>query len=241
MGRSADPRVLESGGDSLPSSIGRPMELPVREGRSPLVGTGVFLGALTLIGGIVLAVVGVIELLSGTAVAGVAELWGGILLVASHWGWVHLGAWASDRLEARRGHALTVDRHGWLDSIEPYARYEVATRVGDDGSITVETICYLPAPTGADHFTFEANRVTVESHPADAPAAEVAERAELLRRDAAARTARARARYEAALEAHQLTQLKGQDEQQQLAARRATSEALSDQINLNQRDPPLVE
>src|SRR5581483_6344110 len=114
IARSADQRLLDPGADALPSSITRPVALPQPHGRSPLVAAGVVLGGITLIGGIVLAVLGVVELLSGSALAGVIELWAGILLAATHWGWIHVGAWAGDKLHDRGNRDLLVDRQHWL-------------------------------------------------------------------------------------------------------------------------------
>jgi hypothetical protein len=241
LGRSADERLLDVDAALLPDSIVRPAAPPPRPGRSPLVGFGVALGALTLVGGIALALLGVVELFSGSAVTGVAELWGGILLVATHWGWVHIAAWTSDKLKDRQGHVLELDRQRWLQSIEPYARYEVTTHVNDDGSIRIETICHRPLPAGSDRFTFERDPVARETHSSEEPAAAIAERAELLRREAATRTAAARERYQSMVEAHELAQIAGRDEQEQMAVRRAASEALSEQLNTKLRDPPLVE
>ena len=241
VGRSADQRLLSGGGDSLPSSVARPVELPPRRGRSPLVATGVVLGGITLVGGIVLTILGIVELVSGSALTGVIELWIGILLAATHWGWIHVGAWASDRLHDQRNHDLVLDRQHWLDAVEPYARYEVSTRVEDDGSITIETVCHHPVATDAHHFTFTQERVAIEVHAHDEPAATISERAELLRRDAAARTAQSQEQYQAAADAHEMARLRGLDEQEQLAAARAASQALSERLNSKLRDPPLVE
>jgi hypothetical protein len=69
----------------------------------------------------------------------------------------------------------------------------------------------------------------------------VTERAELLRRQAAQDTARERERYEAAHDAYEQAMLENADEQERLAAARAASQALSEQINTNLREPPLVE
>ena len=78
-------------------------------------------------------------------------------------------------------------------------------------------------------------------HPPDEPAAEVTERAELLRRQAAQDTERERERYQIAADAYESVLLDHDDEQQRRLAQRAASEALSHQINSNLRDPPLVE
>lgn len=240
-GRSADEGLLDAGLGSLPSSIGRPVALPEKPGGSLLVAAGVAMGAVTLIGGIALAILGLVGLINGAGLIAVGELWAGILLAATHWGWIHVGAWSHDRLQGRRHGDVADDRHRWLESIEPYERYEVGTSVDEAGAITIETVCHRPAATDTDHFTFAPQQVAVEVHSADEPAADIAERAEHLRAQAAALTAQARARYEAAEEARHVAQLKGQDEQQQMAAARAASEALSDQLNAKLRDPPLVE
>src|SRR5260370_22035736 len=97
VGRSADERLLEAGSETLPGFMSRPVPLPARPGRSPLVAAGVALGGLTLLGGIALAILGVVELLSGSAVIGVVQLWGGIILAATPLGWSHLRAWTSHK------------------------------------------------------------------------------------------------------------------------------------------------
>ena len=82
---------------------------------------------------------------------------------------------------------------------------------------------------------------TRRSTPADEPAAAVTERAESLRREAALDTERERERYQIAADAYESALLDDADEQQRLLAQRAASEALSNQINSNLRDPPLLE
>jgi hypothetical protein len=80
-----------------------------------------------------------------------------------------------------------------------------------------------------------------EVHSAEEPGAAVAERAELLRREAAADTNRERQLYAVAADAYETALLDRDDEQQRRDARRAASEALSHQINAKLRDPPLIE
>ena len=63
----------------------------------------------------------------------------------------------------------------------------------------------------------------------------------MLRREAAQDTERERERYQIAADAYESALLDDADEQQRLLAQRAASEALSEQINSNLRDPPLVE
>ena len=241
LGRTGDERLLGRDAELVPHTLGRFTPPLDPQGRSVLVTTGVALTGITLLAGIALVVLGIVELLSGTAVAGVAELWAGILLTATHWGWVHVATWRHDKLAERRHGGLSTDRQGWLASIEPYARHEIETTVTDDGSITIETLLYQPVATDPGHFTFTRDRQALEVHRSDTPAAEIAERAELLRRQAAALTAEERGRYEAAAEAQQAAELEARDRQEQLEVRRATSEALSDRLNSRLRDPPLTE
>jgi hypothetical protein len=117
----------------------------------------------------------------------------------------------------------------------------VSTRATEDGSITILTVCHRPVSRGEGTYTFEREEVAREVHSAEEPAAAVTERAELLRRAAAADTQRERERYEAARDAYETALLAHGDEQERLAALRAASEALSERINTNLRDPPLTE
>jgi hypothetical protein len=96
-------------------------------------------------------------------------------------------------------------------------------------------------PSAEGKFTFRREAVSTEVYPAEEPAAAVTERAELLRRDAALQTEREREAYRVAADAHETVLLHRHDEQSQLAARRAASEALSERINTNLREPPLIE
>jgi hypothetical protein len=96
-------------------------------------------------------------------------------------------------------------------------------------------------PAGEDRFSFTKHVEAHELHSGDEPGATVAERAELMRRQAAADTERERLRYEAAADVYRQAALESEDEEQRRAAVRAASQALSDQINANLREPPLVE
>ncbi len=115
------------------------------------------------------------------------------------------------------------------------------TSVDDDGSIRIVSIRKLPVPSGEHRFTFEREVEAEEVHSAEEPGAAVAERAELLRRRAAADTERERERFELASDAYEAALMRSDDEEQQRIARRAASQALSEQINTNLREPPLTE
>ena len=119
--------------------------------------------------------------------------------------------------------------------------YEISTEVEEDGSIRIVRHRYRPVPSGADTFTFVCEREFEERHSEEEPAAAVTERAELLRREAARATQQERERYETAADAFQTALLEIDDERQRAEARRAASAALSEQINANLRDPPLIE
>jgi hypothetical protein len=165
----------------------------------------------------------------------------GIALIATHWGWVHVAEFTGNTIEAREARAAHARNQQWLGAIKPYTRHEVSTRVGDDGSICIVRTRYRPVRSGERTFTFLGEAEAEEFHPDDEPAAAVTERAELLRREAARETERERERYEIAADAYETALLEQGDEQERLAARRAAAAALSEQINANLRDPPLIE
>ncbi len=242
VGRVADDRLLDEDLANLPLTIGRPETLPASGMRGRLVGIGATLTGVTLISGIVLIVVGVIAALSsGFGLLGTIALALGVLLLSTHWGWVHVAEATADAIEARRNTEINGRRRQWLETIMPYPRYEVATSVDDDGSITIVRTQHRPVASGEHRFTFVRQIDHVEVHSGDESAAAIAERAELLRREAATDTERERHRFDVAADAYQSALLDRGDERQRLEARRAASAALSEQINSNLRDPPLVE
>lgn len=242
VGRSPDERLLDDRADLLPEGVGRPAALPQSRIRGRLVGIGATLTGLSLLGGAALAVFGVVELIAADLGAvGILALVLGVLLAGTHWGWVHVAEVTADSIEARDQRAAVADRTAWLGRIEPHARWEVGTAVKDDGSIVISRVRYQPVLTGERHFSFEREQELSERHSGDEPGAAVTERAELLRRQAAADTERERLRYRTAADAYESAMLERDDEAQRIAARRAASEALSERINCNLRDPPLVE
>jgi hypothetical protein len=239
---SADESLLDADPMKLPVAIGRPPALPTSRTRARLVGVGATLTGVTLITGVLLLVLGVIAALSsGVGLVEVAALVVGAGLAGTHWGWVHVAEASSDAIERRRNRETLAQRRHWLQTIEPYTRYEVTTSVADDGSITIDRIAHRPVHSGRGDFTFVREIQRTEVHSGDEPAAGIAERAELLRREASLDTERERRRFEVAADASQGERLGRGDQQEQLSARRAASEALSEQINSNLRDPPLME
>lgn len=197
---------------------------------------------VTLILGVVLASFGAVDgFATGFDVNALLALILGIILATTHWTWVHVAEISANALESHLQRNVLERRRQWLSAIEPYTRWEVGTTADEDGSITILTTRYRPTASEEDTFTFSREIVARERHPGEEPAAQVAERAELLRRDAAAETERDRQRYSAAYDAYEQALLAHANEQERLAAVRAASEALSERINSNLRDPPLIE
>jgi hypothetical protein len=195
----------------------------------------------TLVGGLALAILGLLEAtLSGGLLWWVVFVLG-VVLAATHWGWVHVAELTGNRIEGRRNASLDERRRQWLLEIEPYPRWEVSTSADEDGSITIVTICHRPVTRGERNFTFVSEEVAREVHSPEEPAAAVAEHAEVLRRQAANETARAREDFETARDAYDEALMLRDDEQQRRAALRAASEALSERINAHLRDPPLTD
>jgi hypothetical protein len=242
IGLAADDSLLGAAPEKLPASLGRPAELSVSPVRGRVVGVGVTLTGLTLVGGIALVILGLIELLVGGGGAlVVVALVLGLALVGTHWGWVHVAEATAVGLD-RRANAPTLDqRTRWLGAIAPFTRYEITTRSGDDGSITIERIRYEPVHHSERTFTFRADTELTEVHSGEEPGAAISERAELLRRQASLDTERERERFQVQAEAFELAAREATYDRERQEAVAAESRALSEQINANLRDPPLLE
>ncbi|MGI8428926.1 MAG: hypothetical protein ACR2OB_06390 [Solirubrobacteraceae bacterium] len=242
VGRVPDERLLAQDMENLPAAVGRPEPIPPSRTRGRLVAVGATLTGVTLLAGLALIGAGMVELLSGglslLAVAGLAL---GLAFVGTHWGWVHVAEATADAMQARRERELLARRREWLGALAPYTRYEVTTSVGEDGSISIVRARHGPIASGKNEFSFVREIDGTEIHSGEEPGALVAERAELLRRQAALDTECERERFEIAAGAYEAALLGRGDEEQRRAARRAASEALSEQINSNLRHPPLIE
>jgi hypothetical protein len=243
VGCEPDERLLSEDLAKLPVAVGRPEALPPRSrARRRIVGAGATLTGVSLVVGVALVLVGVIDAIAtGFDLGGVLAVVVGFLLIATHWGWVHVAEISANALEQRRHAEVIERRRRWLETIEPYVRFAVTTEVEDDGSITILYVSHRPIRCGPRAFTFLRSVERREVHSADEPAARVTERAEQLRRQAALATERERERYEIAASAYRAALLGHADDEQRRLAERAASEALSHQINENLRDPPLVE
>src|SRR5579884_2931011 len=155
IGREPDERLLAEDVNKLPRAVGRPETVMPSRARKRIVGTGATLTGLSLAVGIVMMVFGVVAAIANGVDAGnVVFAAVGVLLISTHWGWVHVAELTANSIEAR-SHAEVLDRRRqWLAGIEPYTRFEVSTGVEDDGSISIESVRYHPEACGERGFTF---------------------------------------------------------------------------------------
>jgi hypothetical protein len=242
VGLVADERLLSEDPAMLPAQLGLPEPIPASAARRRLVGAGVTLTGVTLIGGTALAILGAVELLfNGGGALAVIALVVGLVLAATHWGWVHVAEVSSVGIE-RRSNAPVVDqRRAWLEAIAPFTHYEVRTKAGDDGTITIARVRYRPVRSSDRTFVFERSVELSEVHAGDDPAAVVAERAELLRHQAAIDTERERAAFQERADALNWATLAEGEHRERTREQAAAARALSEQINANLREPPLTE
>jgi hypothetical protein len=242
LGLAPDERLLGTDMVKLPEAEQRPLPVVDEHGGGLVLGAGVALTAASLFGGIALLAVGVVLALSDRLTLTNTLLMAvGGLLVATHWGWVHVAEFVRQGMERRATHGARREVAPWLESLHPYTRYSVITEVLDDGSIRIVRLRHDPVQTLAGKFSFSSERVGEETHSGDLPAETIAERAETLRRQAALDTAEERERYEVAADAFETALLAKGGEEEVAAARRAASAALSERINRNLREPPLLE
>jgi hypothetical protein len=242
VGCEPDERLLADDLDKLPDAVGRPETVVPSRARGRIVGTGAALTAVSLVAGVLLVLLGIVDAASsGIGVTGLLAVLVGVILIATHWGWVHVAEITANSIEGRSNTEVLDRRRQWLSAIEPYTHFEVSTEVQDDGSITIYSIRHRPVHAGEGRFTFVREIEHRELHGPDEPAAAVTERAETLRREAALATEREHQRYEIAHDAYKSALIGRADDEQRRLAQRAASEALSSQINSNLRDPPLVE
>lgn len=243
VGLSADERLLGADGAALPEAE-RFAEPPVRRSRgsAAIVAVGATMTGVTLLGGAILALAGlVLSLADGAAWWRLAMLVAGALLVATHWGWVHVAEAIANGTEERARGGRSARARAWLGALEPYSRWSVTTTAQDDGAIRIERFHHRPLRAGEGTFTFVRESEAIEVHGADEPSVSVVERAEELRREAALDTARERERLGVAAAAFDAALAGAAGDEQERAARAAAARALSEQINRNLREPPLVE
>ena len=242
LGVAADPGLLDQDRANLPPTEQPPEPAALTHRHGRLVAAGSVLTGVTLVGGVAMIIYGAAELLfngGGTLAVVVALI--GILLAATHWGWVHVAEYVGLTIDEREQRGSDAHRRVWLAGIEPYPRYGVFTSVLDDASIQIERVLYRPTLTAAHTFTFVRETDTENTYPADTPAEVIATAVETMRRKARVATDHLRELWEVASTSYAAELAGGEDDQQRLAAERAAATALSEHINASLLEPPLVE
>jgi hypothetical protein len=242
LGVPADRRLLDEDLFNLPDAEQHHEPAISTEKHDRLVAAGSLLTGVTLIGGAALLLYGGWQFLfnGGGAVGAVLAVIG-ILLVGTHWGWVHLAEYVGLTIDERQRRAAEERRQDWLASIQPYPRFSVSTRVLGDASTRVERVLHQPVLTAQHTFTFVRETDSENTCDAQASAAVIATTVETMRREARLETDLLRGRWEAASTAYAAALLSADDDQQRLVAERAAATALSEHINESLLEPPLVE
>lgn len=242
LGVAPDRRLLSEDIVNLPDAEQNREPALVTHKHDRLVAAGSLLTGVTLIGGLAMILFGGWEALfnSGGAL-GVVVAVIGILLVATHWGWVHVAEYLGLTIDERQQRQVETRRQAWLAIIKPYPRFSISTDVLDDASIRVQRVVHRPVLTPQHTFTFVRETDGEKCYEADTPAAVIATSVETMRRQARLETDRLRGLWEAASSAYEAALLSADDDQQRLAAQRAAATALSEHINASLLEPPLVE
>ena len=242
LGVPADRRLLDEDLVNLPAAERYHELAVVTHKHDRLVAAGSLLTGATLIGGAAIALYGGWEVLfNGGGAFGVAVAVIGILLVATHWGWVHVAEYLGVAIDERAQRTQDARRQDWLAAIQPYPRFSVSTVVLDDASTRVERVLHRPVLTAHNTFTFVRETEAENTYDADAPAQVIAGSVEEMRREARIETDRIHRLWEAASSAYAVALSGADDDKQRLAAQRAAATALSEHINKSLLEPPLVE
>jgi hypothetical protein len=242
LGVPADKRLLDEDLVNLPDAEQRREPAVSSHQHDRLVAAGSLLTGVTLIGGAAMLLYGGWRLLFGGGGAFDAVLAViGVLLAATHWGWVHVAEYIGLTIDEHQRSVSEARGDAWLASIQPYPRFSVCTDVLDDASTRVERVLHKPVLTAQQTFTFVREVDAVQTYDADAPAEVIAATVESMRRQARLETDRVRELWEAASTTYTAALLGAEDDQQRLAAQRAAATALSEHINASLLEPPLVE
>jgi hypothetical protein len=242
LGVAPDPQLLDHDLINLPNAEQYQEPAVSTRRHESLVTAGSVLTGVTLVGGVALLLYGGWRLLFDGGGALDAVLAGiGLLLAATHWGWVHVAEYVGLTIDARQADETDARRGRWLATIEPYPRFSVATSVAEDATTSVQRFLHRPVLTERNTFTFVRETDLEHTHPADASAEVIATDVEAMRRQARLQTDRMRDLWDAASTAYSAALLNAQDDQERLAAQRAAARALSEHINASLLDAPLVE
>jgi len=242
LGVAADRRLLDEDLQNLPDAEQR-REPPISTHKHDrLVAAGSVLTGVTLIGGALIAIYGGWQLLfegGGAFDAILAVI--GLLLVGTHWGWVHVAEYLGLTIDERHQRSAEERQGDWLAAIQPYPRFSVSTSVLDDASTKVQRILHKPVLTAQHTFTFVRQPEAATTYDADAPAELIASTVETMRRQARLDTDRLSELWEAASTAYDAALFSVHDDHQRLIAQRAAAAALSEHINASLLEPPLLE
>src|SRR6201996_5661241 len=217
LGAAADQRLLGEDRGNLPEAEQRHEPRVVPHAHDRLVTVGSLLTGATLITGGAMVLYGGGEILfgGGGAVAAVIAVIG-ILLVATHWGWVHVAEYVGMVIDDRHRRTAEVEERDWLASIQPYPRFSVLTTVGADASTRIQRFRHEPILVTPRTFTFVRRAEVEETYDADAPAEIIAAAAETMRHQARVKTDRLRGDWEAAASAYNAAVLGADDDEQRL-------------------------
>jgi hypothetical protein len=241
LGVRPDQSLLKADLGALPEAQRRPLPAISTHKHDRLVAAGSTMTAGTLVGGAVIALYSGVRLLGGGGALDVLLLVIGVLLLATHWGWVHVAEYVGVSIDQRQERADDERTQAWLSTLQPYPRFSVLTSVLDDASTRVQRVLHKPVLTAQHTFTFVRETEAEQTFAADAPAQEIAATVETMRRQARLDTDRLRGNWEAASSAYDAALFSAEDDQQRLAAQRAAATALSEHINASLLEPPLVE
>ena len=242
LGVPADSRLLDEDLFNLPDAEQQQEPAPLAHSHDRFVTAGSLLTGVSLIGGAALTIYGGWQFLfngGGAFDAVLAVI--GMLLVGTHWGWVHVAEYIAVTIDERDRRATDERRRDWLAGIQPYPRFSISTSVLDDASTRIERVLHQPVLTAQHTFTFVRKTDTEKTFDAYASAETIATTVETMRRDARLETDRLRELWEAAANAYAAVLLSAEDDRQQVAAQRAAATALSEHINASLLQPPLVE
>ena len=242
LGVAADPRLLDADLINLPAAEQRNEPPMSTQRHERLVTAGSVLTGASLVGGLALLIYAGARLLfagGGALDALLAAV--GLVLGATHWGWVHVAEYAGLTIDARQAQELDADRADWLATVEPYPRFSVTTSVGDDGTMRVRRFLHRPVLTDHDTFTFVCETNVEHVHEAGAPAEVIATDVETMRRQARLSSDRSREQWDAASTAYSAALLGAHDDQERLQAQRSAARALSEHINASLLQAPLAE
>src|SRR5438270_855496 len=124
LGIPADRRLV--GGDllNLPEAEQRRDPEIATEKHDRLVAAGSLLTGVSLVGGAAMALYGGWQVLlnGGGAVDAVVAVIG-ILLAATHWGWVHVAEYVGLTIDEHQQRANDERARAWLAEIQPYPRF----------------------------------------------------------------------------------------------------------------------